>query len=97
MLIGYSSFLRKLAMDTDSVKGLTGASMAYRLNLRHDELSDLLIIMQRKGDIELVAGNDMKYNYMGKDHFNTEYGQGSRADYRFMLYRLTEKGRNLCK
>ena len=97
MLIGYSSFLRKLAMVMDPAKGLTASSMAYKLNLRHDELCDLLIIMQSKGDIETVKSNDMEYKDREKTNLEPTEGQKCKSYDGNMIYRMTEKGRSICK
>ncbi|WP_406656281.1 hypothetical protein V7O62_10520 [Methanolobus sp. ZRKC2] len=100
MVVGYAFFLRKIAAMMESRENLTIMTIAEKLNLRQDEFRDLLIIMEKKGDIEHIneggarfTGSYTEYSKLhardGRTHFSGNSSVKS--------YRLTEKGRMVCE
>ncbi|KXS44863.1 MAG: hypothetical protein AWU59_239 [Methanolobus sp. T82-4] len=98
MVVGYRFFLKRLATMMDSKETLSVTTIADRLNLRQDEFRDLLNIMERKGDIECTVedANGCGGGCKSCPKACRTPAQLTR-DRNMKSYRLTEKGRSLCK
>lgn len=98
MVVGYRFFLKRIAKMMDSRENLTIPTIADRLNLRQDEFRDLLTIMEKKGDIECcienAAGCTGGCKGCSKLCAGPQLSSGNRS---VRSYRLTDKGRALCK
>ncbi len=95
MTIGYGFFLRKIAAMLDSKENVTTSGIAACLNLGQDEFKELLSLMQKRGDIEvmLVDKGTCGGNCTG---CRSSCTTPSRPAQNIVCYRLTEKGRAAC-
>jgi hypothetical protein len=99
MVVGYRYFLRRMAKMMDSRENLTTRTIADRLNLRQDEFKDLLVIMEKKGDIECCIENAAVHECSGGCKGCSRVCAGPELSSRSMnmkSYKLTDKGRALC-
>jgi len=98
MVVAYNFLLKKIAATLDSKENLKTVTLASRLNLRQDELRDLLNIMERKGDIKCIkevtsecGGGCKGCSKICADQRQNMQGMNVKS------YKLTEKGKAVCK
>ncbi|MDW7731429.1 MAG: FeoC-like transcriptional regulator [Methanolobus sp.] len=98
MVVGYRFFLKRMAAMIDSKENLTVGTIAERLNLRQDELRDLLKIMENKGDVECLLETGVACGGGCKGCSKACAGpQLSSRGMNVKSYRLTKKGRTICE
>lgn len=97
MIVGYNFFLRRIASMLESKENITMNTIADRLNLGQDEFRDILNIMEKRGDIEVVVQAPVACS--GKcagcrgSCCAAPVPSGQKS---IRYYRLTEKGRAVC-
>lgn len=97
MIVGYNFFLKRIASMLESKENITMNTIADRLSLRQDEFRDILNIMEKRGDIEVLVqapvacsgkcagcGSSCSAAPLPPEQKSVRY------------YRLTEKGRAVC-
>lgn len=97
MIVGYNFFLKRIASMLESKENITMNTIADRLSLRQDEFRDILNIMEKRGDIEVLAQAPLACNGKcggcGGSCSADPLPSGQKS---VRYYRLTEKGRAVC-
>jgi len=97
MIVGYNFFLKRIAAMLDSKENMTMNTIADRLNLRQEEFRDILNIMEKRGDIEVMTQEAGACNGKCSGCRNSCSAVSIPSEKKgIRYYRLTEKGRTIC-